>query len=243
MALMTTHIWRILKCPQSLWVQWIHTYRLKGKNFWDILCVAGASVGWRKILAIRHVVRDRFIYELSNGLETSAWFDIWSDIGPLADVLSSHVIHAAGFILNLKVRNIVVEDYGDVIKWKDVHGDLKSFSVSSVWNAIRTRAPVVSWYNMVCDMLQACDSWKDVVLKLHSVASRKSVEIIVTKLIFGASVYVIWQERNARLFQKKSRTYDKVFEAIYSTIRWKIMSIKWKNSLHVRNMKAIWKIH
>ncbi|XP_071689241.1 uncharacterized protein [Rutidosis leptorrhynchoides] len=268
-----------------------------------------------------------------------AWYDIWSDIGPLAYIISSRIIHDGGFNVDSKVRDIVVngqwvwpiewvnrfpllanikvpifQDYDDMIKWKDFNGVLKDFSVSSAWNVIRTRASTIGWYDIVwfaqcvprhaflvwllmgeklktqdklqgwetrnlqdnssvcslcslemdshghlffrcpfanrvwrcawqyADILQSCDSWKDVVHTMQSIANKKSAEVIVAKLLFGASVYVIWQEQNDRLFQKKVRSYDKVFEAIYTTVRWKIMSIKWKNSLHVRSMKSNWKV-
>ncbi|GKD11294.1 hypothetical protein Tco_1190979, partial [Tanacetum coccineum] len=37
MALITSHIWSLLTCKESLWVRWIHTYKLKGISFWEIL--------------------------------------------------------------------------------------------------------------------------------------------------------------------------------------------------------------
>ncbi|KAL8121137.1 hypothetical protein AgCh_018052 [Apium graveolens] len=35
-ALMAFHIWNIVSDNCSLWVKWIHPYRIKGQNFWDI---------------------------------------------------------------------------------------------------------------------------------------------------------------------------------------------------------------
>ncbi|GKA15175.1 sodium/hydrogen exchanger 6 [Tanacetum coccineum] len=35
-ALMATHIWCILTHKESLWVKWVHTYKLKGRSFWDV---------------------------------------------------------------------------------------------------------------------------------------------------------------------------------------------------------------
>ncbi|KAK1441018.1 hypothetical protein QVD17_06854 [Tagetes erecta] len=34
-ALMTSHIWSIITNRESLWVAWVHSYRLRGKSFWD----------------------------------------------------------------------------------------------------------------------------------------------------------------------------------------------------------------
>ena len=35
-ALIAAHIWRLFNSMDSLWVKWIHTYRLRGRNFWDV---------------------------------------------------------------------------------------------------------------------------------------------------------------------------------------------------------------
>nr|GEX46816.1 hypothetical protein [Tanacetum cinerariifolium] len=36
-ALMVSHVWKILSLKESLWVKWIHVYKLKNRSFWDIL--------------------------------------------------------------------------------------------------------------------------------------------------------------------------------------------------------------
>ncbi|GKF18970.1 hypothetical protein Tco_0063888, partial [Tanacetum coccineum] len=46
-ALMATHIWSILTHRESLWVKWVHTYKLKGRSFWDVPCRGDVSWGWR----------------------------------------------------------------------------------------------------------------------------------------------------------------------------------------------------
>ncbi|GKE14228.1 reverse transcriptase domain, reverse transcriptase zinc-binding domain protein [Tanacetum coccineum] len=38
-ALMVSHIWKLLSLKESLWVKWIHEYKLNGRSFWDVpLC-------------------------------------------------------------------------------------------------------------------------------------------------------------------------------------------------------------
>ncbi|GJY94750.1 sodium/hydrogen exchanger 6 [Tanacetum coccineum] len=44
-ALMATHIWCILINKESLWVQWIHSYKLKGRSFRDVPCLGDVSWG------------------------------------------------------------------------------------------------------------------------------------------------------------------------------------------------------
>nr|GEV75780.1 putative reverse transcriptase zinc-binding domain-containing protein [Tanacetum cinerariifolium] len=35
-ALMVSHVWKLLSLKESLWVKWIHIYKLKNRSFWDI---------------------------------------------------------------------------------------------------------------------------------------------------------------------------------------------------------------
>ncbi|GJV77195.1 reverse transcriptase domain-containing protein [Tanacetum coccineum] len=45
-TLMTTHIWNIVSNKESLWVRWIHSYKLNGRSLWDIPQKADMSWGW-----------------------------------------------------------------------------------------------------------------------------------------------------------------------------------------------------
>ncbi|GJY67828.1 hypothetical protein Tco_0470810 [Tanacetum coccineum] len=56
-ALMATHIWNIVTNKDSLWVRWIHMYKLKDRSFWDVRPKASMSWGWRKLLQLREVVK------------------------------------------------------------------------------------------------------------------------------------------------------------------------------------------
>ncbi|GKD28036.1 putative reverse transcriptase domain, reverse transcriptase zinc-binding domain protein [Tanacetum coccineum] len=35
-ALMVSHIWNLLSLKESLWVKWIHVYKIKGRSFWSV---------------------------------------------------------------------------------------------------------------------------------------------------------------------------------------------------------------
>ncbi|XP_071708111.1 uncharacterized protein [Rutidosis leptorrhynchoides] len=296
-ALMVSHIWRLITNKHSLWVKWIHEYRIKGMSFWDAPCVAGASVGWRKLLAIRGIVRDRFIIQIGDGRMAFAWHDTWSDNGPLISFISNRDITRAGFSIQAKVHDICVDrmwtwlnewvvkypllsnmsapsfvDSPNKSRWRNYNGDLQDFYVGAVWESIRHHQGKVPWYNIVwfancipkhafitwllmgkklkmqdklqtwetryhsgissvCSLCsQVADShshlffecsfasqiwnyskslsnvamggsqWQDVVACIGQMAAQKTSHLIVAKLLFGASVYFIWQERNRRLF-------------------------------------------
>ncbi|GJX57723.1 sodium/hydrogen exchanger 6, partial [Tanacetum coccineum] len=113
-ALMATHIWCILINKESLWVQWIHSYKLQGRSFWDVPCLGDVSWGWRKLLQIRPHVRPFIWHKINNGRSTSMLFDKWADPCPLCDMLT--------------VRNIVRSDIS-LSDTKKMHFLLSSMSV------------------------------------------------------------------------------------------------------------------
>ncbi|GJU67709.1 hypothetical protein Tco_1253968 [Tanacetum coccineum] len=65
-ALMSTHIWKIVT-DKSMWVKWIHAYKLKTRSFWDVCLVANVSWGSRKVLQIRDIIRTHVHYKLKLG--------------------------------------------------------------------------------------------------------------------------------------------------------------------------------
>nr|XP_043626128.1 uncharacterized protein LOC122597618 [Erigeron canadensis] len=87
-ALLTAHIWNILARKESLWVQWIHVYKIKDRKFWNIPYRRNMTWSWRKILQIRPVVRDlitysRFGTRLEMGSRLQHGFQIHSNVANL----------------------------------------------------------------------------------------------------------------------------------------------------------------
>ncbi|XP_071708019.1 uncharacterized protein [Rutidosis leptorrhynchoides] len=84
--------------------------------------------------------------------------------------------------------------------------------------------------------------WKNLREILIPYANRNVARGVVAKLVFGALVYYVWQERNNRLYGQKARSMDQLYEVIFSTVRMKLLSIKFRNSAFVRVMKECWKV-
>nr|GEV76886.1 hypothetical protein [Tanacetum cinerariifolium] len=78
MALITSQIWSLLTCKESLWVKWIHTYKLKGRSFWEIPLRGKMSWGWCKILQVRQM--DSSVEETET--ESNVWDDGSEDVNP-----------------------------------------------------------------------------------------------------------------------------------------------------------------
>nr|GEY61579.1 hypothetical protein [Tanacetum cinerariifolium] len=73
---------------------------------------------------------------------------------------------------------------------------------------------------------------------LSPMAKPRSARSVIWKLVFAASCYFIWQERNKRLFMKKKRSQYHVIDVIKSTVRLKLLSCRFKRTKHVQMLRA-----
>ncbi|PWA90853.1 RNA-directed DNA polymerase, eukaryota, Reverse transcriptase zinc-binding domain protein [Artemisia annua] len=66
---------------------------------------------------------------------------------------------------------------------------------------------------------------------------------IAINLFVAATCYHIWHERNSRLFKKKLKTFDQIFDDIMTNVRPKIPTFRFKkDNGRVRQMVATWKL-
>ena len=198
----------------------------------------------------------------------------------------------------------------DCLSWRDNHGVFRPFSVSLVWNSIRTRDNMVDWYHLVWfshriprhafhlwlvmkrrlrtqDKLRFIDSNADPLLcplcgmqsdshdhlffscpfsmqvwgslksfaglslptsldaisnVLIMTAKSRSVRSVVSKLLFAAASYYIWQERNNRIFKKQKRSEAQVVDLVKSTVRLKLLTCRFKKSANVIDLIRVWKL-
>ncbi|XP_071704640.1 uncharacterized protein [Rutidosis leptorrhynchoides] len=190
---MANHVWRILNHKESLWVKWIHAYHLHDKSFWDVQIRPDASWSWRKILLTRNVIHKHFFHQINIGHNTLAWFDVWNEIGPLTNLISWHDINGAGFNAYSSVHDVI--DNG---QWL--------WPMACVWDKAKTFISSTVHHN----------NWLQILQQLAS-GSINNASFMVSKLMFAASIYLNWQERNSRLFKGKRRSSERLFEDIYST--------------------------
>ncbi|GJV71773.1 hypothetical protein Tco_1491768 [Tanacetum coccineum] len=141
-ALMTTHIWNINSNRESLWVRWIHTYKLRGRTLWDVQVKA------------------------------------------------------------------------------------------KVWNLVRTLVEM--------DTVQPI--LYDIMLWFQPVASKRTFQVIVGKMLLVATSYFIWRKRNNRLFKDTRRPPEEIRDLIMVTVRLKLISFRFKNTPRVQRLLALWKM-
>ncbi|GKB10831.1 RNA-directed DNA polymerase, eukaryota, reverse transcriptase zinc-binding domain protein [Tanacetum coccineum] len=176
-ALMATHIWSILTHRESLWVKWVHTYKLKGRSFWDLPCRGDASWGWLLLL-----------YSPS---------------------CHSYVV---GY-------SAEVEDIRQ--------------AAAMVWSKVC----------VLCGMDAIPPHLSDVVAFIVPLSKGKTVISIISRIVVAATSYYIWLERNGRLFKKKTATPGQIVDLIFSTVRLKLVTFKFKKmSTKSRLLLDQWKI-
>ncbi|XP_071687721.1 uncharacterized protein [Rutidosis leptorrhynchoides] len=220
-ALMATHVWRILNHKESLWVKWIHEYHLKDKSFWDVpikpdieppvLQQGLDSIKWKSVDGL---LRDFSVATAYDDIRPRALKVIWFRVVWFTQCIPCHA-----FITWLLLR--------DKLKTQDRMrvGNLRqpNTSMSVVQGLLRfPNAPISS--------------------SLASGPDNNSA-VMVAKLIFAASVYFIWQERNSRLFRGTKRSIERIFDDIYATVRLKLLYVHFKESRQIKQLKISWKIY
>ncbi|GJU15236.1 retrovirus-related pol polyprotein from transposon TNT 1-94 [Tanacetum coccineum] len=72
--------------------------------------------------------------------------------------------------------------------------------------------------------------------------NKRTFAVVVGKLIFAATLYFIWLERNNRLFKNTRRTPEEIRDLIIVTIRLKLVTFIFKNTATVQRMMSLWKM-
>lgn len=164
--------WRLISNKSSLWVRWIHSTLLKNESIWSVKDNdQKGSWMWRKFLKVRGLAREFCKVEVYNGKGTSFWYDQWSPLGCLMDMLGTRgqidtgirqhdtvhtartkrrrrVHRSAGLIqIENQLQCLSRSEEEDVVLWKgkqDIYKD--QFLTSETWNHIRTKKEKVSWH-------------------------------------------------------------------------------------------------
>ncbi|PWA69326.1 reverse transcriptase domain, Reverse transcriptase zinc-binding domain protein [Artemisia annua] len=89
----------------------------------------------------------------------------------------------------------------------------------------------------------APNSWTDLLAYMLKKPINKSIWIILQRLVIGASIYYVWQERNLRIFQGRHRSFDEVCNLIKDTVRLRVMSLSLNTSPQVFEAASLWQFH
>lgn len=71
---------------------------------------------------------------------------------------------------------------------------------------------------------------------------KNNIKSVMSKIGTAACMYIIWHERNLRLFQDLKRNDETLLKVLNEEIKWKLMSLNVKKSVAVIQTYKIWDI-
>ncbi|GJV99324.1 hypothetical protein Tco_1554576 [Tanacetum coccineum] len=239
--------------------------------------------GGKNLLNLRYLVRENIVHQIGNGDNISMWFDNWSAIGPLCNIITYRDLYDARLNASVSVRDLVlnnrwnwpenwnemspqitsmanpqVDDNAfDKIMWKSIDGRTYAFSTKQAYYDMSIQWPKdeeshnhlffdcdfsQNIWNGICKMIKMNNSHKDwecTIVDFAAKPNANSIWSVVRRLSIAATVYLIWKERNHRIFRDELRTSAMVFNSIVDTIRLKLKSLKVKDTVAVKDVERM----
>ncbi|GKD03198.1 hypothetical protein Tco_1178172 [Tanacetum coccineum] len=103
--------------------------------------------GWRKILQLRPLIWQFIWYKVGNSNIISSWFDRWSSIIHLSEIISARDIHRANFTMTTKLSEIILDG-----QWSWPHDWFLKYPILSTINvpSITDSFDSVEWRHLGC---------------------------------------------------------------------------------------------
>nr|GEV87239.1 hypothetical protein [Tanacetum cinerariifolium] len=195
-------------------------------------------------LQIREEARKYIVEKLRNRRTTSMWYDNWSNIGTLDQLISNRdmyderfsarmivyemtghsnwswpVVWTNKFPMLLSIQNINLNEQAeDKIMWKKKVGKVNNFSVKQNYTDLLVDEVDVECFN------------------------RNSINSNIRRLSFAASVYLLRQKRNRRIFKDERRSNEELFRIFNETVRLRLMILNVNDSSAFRKEQEAWDV-
>ncbi|GJU59704.1 RNA-directed DNA polymerase, eukaryota, reverse transcriptase zinc-binding domain protein [Tanacetum coccineum] len=209
---------------------------------------------WSSIGVLQSFITHRDLYNL-NSLNSIT-------LGNLDDELVCRSIKGKEGKFTVKHAYNDIRSQNDEVSW----GRLVWFSQNipkhafvlwmAIQNKITTQDKVKRWgsFDMMCSYTR--EVWRNAMLKLNvrigigdwnmvinhmaGLYCGNSIASVIRRLGFAACVYLIWQERNLRIFRDEKRSSKELCEVFDDTVRMRILSLKVKNTKFVLQVEKRW---
>ena len=166
-------VWRML-VGGSLWGKWVQTNLLKRKSFWEVK--ESSQIGswiFRKMLKIWSVAKTFYMKAVGNGRHTSFWYDKWTELGVMSDLLGDRGVMDLGIRREATVEEVLCKnrrrkrhrrvllndiekelkiikakqraDVKDVDLWRGNMGFKHKFSTHVTWQLTRPPGTQCTW--------------------------------------------------------------------------------------------------
>ncbi|GKA49953.1 RNA-directed DNA polymerase, eukaryota, reverse transcriptase zinc-binding domain protein [Tanacetum coccineum] len=187
--------------------------RGKAKVAWDIVCLPKDEGGLGEVDSHTYKLQGRSLWDiLLRGNMSWGWqkilqvrplvrYSFWFRLGDGSKVFrwSDNWCSLSPLSRIISNHDIYEAGFQNVAKvkdlvWRDTTNVDMEFSVAAVWESIRPRS------------------------------TKKSARAIIIKQVLVASCYLIWQERNNRLFVHQKKSPLQIIDSIMSSVRLKLLS-------------------
>ncbi|GJV95336.1 RNA-directed DNA polymerase, eukaryota, reverse transcriptase zinc-binding domain protein [Tanacetum coccineum] len=243
----------------------IASYRLKGRCVWNLTVTKNTAWCWKSIMKLRDKIRDFVGIRVGNGRDCFIWFDKWHSNGPLSKIITHNLLSSYDIdvtdklvdwidngkwtwpnewfrrfndVLNIHVP--ILNELNDKAIWFNKKYEAMDFSVKEACNVLRTDMPSVMWVKIMAKLDDVSNIWAEVIFGVCIKKPSNSIWSVIQRLVLGAFVYFIWQERNVRLFDSKYISVDVVLNIIVNTVRLKLLSLNLKWSRDVGIASKVW---
>nr|GEU98059.1 RNA-directed DNA polymerase, eukaryota, reverse transcriptase zinc-binding domain protein [Tanacetum cinerariifolium] len=204
-------------------VAWKNVYRSKQKGG---LGLKDLGV-WNRAMIVKHlwnIITDKESLwvkwvntkKLKDGNNTSLWFDNWSCIGPLNKFINYRAMYDERLSAHLTVKDWMEQYNGNwPDEWTNRFPNL--VNIQTVRLDMQTKDGV-KWRKrddslFVDKVGMACNNYKlnEIAAGLSKKTNGNYIDSIIRRICFAASVYLVWQERNNRIFMDEKRNVDDLF--------------------------------
>ncbi|PWA41648.1 RNA-directed DNA polymerase, eukaryota, Reverse transcriptase zinc-binding domain protein [Artemisia annua] len=84
------------------------------------------------------------------------------------------------------------------------------------------------------------NDWASVISAIVNKTANNTIWSVIQRMVFGASVYYIWYERNSRRVNHVCRSEEGVFKSIVDTVRLRLLGLNLKYTPQVCKASEIW---
>ncbi|PWA52734.1 reverse transcriptase zinc-binding domain-containing protein [Artemisia annua] len=100
------------------------------------------------------------------------------------------------------------------------------------------------WEKMLLKMGSKCNTleWNGLINEFASQSNGNTIGSIIRRLCLAISVYLIWQERNCRIFRNECKEWEDLFNMGCEIVKLRLLSLTRKPSKEVFKAQADWEI-
>ncbi|KAL8255425.1 hypothetical protein R6Q59_033646 [Mikania micrantha] len=200
-------------------------------------------------------VPDRIVWRTNEGIDTQFHVGlVWKDIRQATNevpwfrlVWFSQNIPRHAFTMWLAIKNKLRTH--DVVKGWNINTEDKCYFCKRVPDSIphlffECEEPARIWQQVSgrTKWGHITGEWGQRLEELCRTINNNSIWSIVNRLVFAATVYYIWQERNLRQFENCNRPVEDLSSLILETVRLRILSLRVKRSSAAMQVWKHWDI-